>query len=210
MLPRPLTGDARGLGIPLGGPSPNGERDEVIERGGLCVIGAERNRWFRRRDDRLAAWAGRRGEPGESLFIFRDDGAVPRYGPVDRMTGTGTAARRWIRAPRTATTPTERVALAQAEMHAHNQAWRRDLFDFVDLVDEQRRTWSARRRRGLATDPDQVPDLDRRWREHLARVHVLFEKFNAAPGYRLPARQRHRLVARARRHAEQSLWDISP
>jgi preprotein translocase subunit SecA len=205
-----LTGDARGLDIPLGGPTPNGEHDEVVERGGLCVIGAERDRWFRRRDDRLAAWAGRRGEPGESLFIFRDDGAVSRYGLVDRMTGAGTATRRWIRAPRTAITSTERVALAQAERHARNLARSRALFDLLDLVDEQRRTWAARRRRALATDPDQVPELDRRWHEHLVRVHGIFEGLDDAPLNGLPARQRHRLVARARRHAEQSLWDISP
>jgi preprotein translocase subunit SecA len=202
-----LTGDGRGLDIPLGGPSPNGERDEVVERGGLCVIGAERDSWSRRRDDRVAAWAGRRGEPGESHFIFRDDTALLHYGLVYRMSGAGTTPRRRRRGPRAATTPTGRIAQAQAERHARNLAWRRDLFDFLDLVDEQRCTWSARRRHALTADPDQVPDLDRRWREHLARVDLVYEGLNAALGHRLPARQRHRLVARARRQAERSLRD---
>ncbi len=79
-----LTGLARGIDLPLGGAvdQPAGalrstEREQVIEAGGLLVLGAERH-WSRAWDQRLCSWAGRRGEPGQSKFILSEEDRLLR------------------------------------------------------------------------------------------------------------------------------------
>lgn len=57
----------RAMDVMLGGAGA-AERAQVIERGGLCVIGTER--FIEAHDARLRGWAGRRGEPGESMFVL--------------------------------------------------------------------------------------------------------------------------------------------
>ena len=78
----------RGVDIVLGGPdATREERDEIADRGGLCVLGAERFA-NRRLEMHLRGRAGRQGDPGESeLFAsFEDDAAFT-------LLGTATAAR---------------------------------------------------------------------------------------------------------------------
>jgi preprotein translocase subunit SecA len=63
----------RGTDIVLGG-ADGAERDAVADRGGLCVLGAERSA-SRRAELHLRGRAGRQGDPGESRFFlsFEDD-----------------------------------------------------------------------------------------------------------------------------------------
>jgi preprotein translocase subunit SecA len=64
----------RAMDVMLGGAGAT-ERAQVIARGGLCVIGTER--FFEVDDERLRGWAGRRGDPGESMFVLRADDRGP-------------------------------------------------------------------------------------------------------------------------------------
>jgi preprotein translocase subunit SecA len=69
----------RGTDILLGGNPPE-ERERVVERGGLLVIGTTRHE-SRRIDDQLRGRAGRQGDPGESRFILSlEDELLSRYG----------------------------------------------------------------------------------------------------------------------------------
>jgi len=60
----------RGVDIKLGGNPPDEEeRSEVIELGGLFIVGSERHE-SRRIDNQLRGRAGRQGEPGASQFFI--------------------------------------------------------------------------------------------------------------------------------------------
>jgi preprotein translocase subunit SecA len=64
----------RGVDIVLGGSS-GAEREAVADRGGLCVLGTERNS-DRRTELHLRGRAGRQGDPGESLFYLSAEDEV--------------------------------------------------------------------------------------------------------------------------------------
>jgi preprotein translocase subunit SecA len=73
----------RGTDIRLGG-SGEARRDEVLELGGLYVIGTNRHE-SRRIDDQLRGRAGRQGDPGASrFFISLEDDLMQRYG-IERL-----------------------------------------------------------------------------------------------------------------------------
>ena len=82
----------RGVDITLGGPG--GDYDAVADRGGLCVLGTERN-GDRRTELHLRGRAGRQGDPGESLFyLSAEDQSVAsliRAVPKSMMLPDGTA-----------------------------------------------------------------------------------------------------------------------
>src|SRR5262249_9128125 len=73
----------RGVDIVLGGRS-GAEREAVIDLGGLCVLGTERN-GDRRTELHLRGRAGRQGDPGESLFYLSAEdevvGQILKYAP---------------------------------------------------------------------------------------------------------------------------------
>ncbi|MDX1741468.1 MAG: hypothetical protein R3178_09255, partial [Rhodothermales bacterium] len=72
----------RGTDIRLGGRDED-ERDEVVARGGLLVIGTARHE-SRRIDDQLRGRAGRQGDPGTTqFFVSLDDELLVRYGIDD-------------------------------------------------------------------------------------------------------------------------------
>lgn len=73
----------RGVDIVLGGRS-GAEREAVVDLGGLCVLGTERN-GDRRTELHLRGRAGRQGDPGESLFYLSAEdevvGQLMRHSP---------------------------------------------------------------------------------------------------------------------------------
>ena len=74
----------RGTDIKLGGDPPD-EREPVVARGGLYVIGTNRHE-SRRIDDQLRGRAGRQGDPGQSrFFISLEDDLMERYGIGDLL-----------------------------------------------------------------------------------------------------------------------------
>jgi preprotein translocase subunit SecA len=69
----------RGTDILLGGNPPR-SREQVVELGGLCVIGTTRHE-ARRIDNQLRGRAGRQGDPGSSRFLISlQDDLLVRFG----------------------------------------------------------------------------------------------------------------------------------
>src|SRR3954453_19990061 len=60
------------------------EHDEVVERGGLYVLGTERHE-SRRIDNQLRGRSGRQGDPGESLFYLSLEDDLMRFFASDRI-----------------------------------------------------------------------------------------------------------------------------
>lgn len=81
----------RGVDIKLGGPTATPEEmQEVIDLGGLFVLGTERHE-ARRIDNQLRGRAGRQGDPGETqFFVSMEDSLMRVFGGdrVKRLMGT--------------------------------------------------------------------------------------------------------------------------
>lgn len=76
----------RGVDIILGGnPSTEQEANNVLELGGLCVIGTERHE-SRRIDNQLRGRSGRLGDPGLTQFyLSMEDDLLRVFGKMDKM-----------------------------------------------------------------------------------------------------------------------------
>ncbi len=127
----------RGVDIVLGGSS-GAEREAVADRGGLCVLGTERN-GNRRTELHLRGRAGRQGDPGESLFyLSAEDEAVGHLIPHAPKSALfdGESFKQLSRALDKAQF---RWAAFQAQSYLGNAA-----FDEV-LADQQRVVYAERR-----------------------------------------------------------------
>ncbi|WP_127503435.1 accessory Sec system translocase SecA2 [Actinoplanes solisilvae] len=187
----------RGVDIRLGG-SAETDRDQVVELGGLYVIGAGRHD-SRRVDDQLRGRAGRQGDPGGSVFfVSLEDELVTRHAgdilPASpRMDMDGVVHDDQVDY---AVEHAQRVAEG-VNHEIHRNTWR------YSVVIEQQRVALAERRERLLTsevatimllerspekakelDEDVLSDaaraialfhLDRLWVEHLAELSEVRE-----------------------------------
>ncbi|MCL3778646.1 MULTISPECIES: preprotein translocase subunit SecA [unclassified Actinomyces] len=124
------------------------EHDEVVELGGLYVLGTERHE-SRRIDNQLRGRSGRQGDPGESRFYLsmEDD--------LMRMFGTS-GAERIMRSdaypddvPLESKIVTRLIASAQSQVEARNYEIRKNVLKYDDVMTEQREKVYDERRRVL-------------------------------------------------------------
>ncbi|NUT35751.1 MAG: accessory Sec system translocase SecA2 [Hamadaea sp.] len=208
----------RGTDIRLGGKDEK-DRDQVVEQGGLYVIGAGRHD-SRRVDDQLRGRAGRQGDPGGSVFFVSPEDTLivrnsePFDGPTaadGRMSG-----------------PAVDYAVSHAQKVAEGVAFEihRNTWKYGILVERQRQLLAVRRRELLHTDLaaqwireankedwDEVVEavgeeqaertarqlalavLDRGWADHLAMLSDVREGVHLrALGRQDPLDEYHRLA----------------
>jgi preprotein translocase subunit SecA len=142
------------------------EHDEVVARGGLCVIGTERHE-SRRIDNQLRGRSGRQGDPGESKFFLslEDD--------LMRMFATKTVASLMDRlnlpddVPITHRLVTRAIANAQRQVEAQNFERRKNVLKYDEVMNKQREVIYATRRRILEGEPK---DLNEQTKGFLADV----------------------------------------
>ncbi len=141
----------RGTDIVLGAGDPEA-RERVAGLGGLYVIGTNRHE-SRRIDDQLRGRAGRQGDPGASrFFISLEDDLIRRYGVMELI-----PKARWPAARETAVDdPLVRreIARAQRIIEGQNFEIRKTLWNYSEMVDEQRRMVHARRQAYLRGEAD--------------------------------------------------------
>ncbi|NMO55476.1 accessory Sec system translocase SecA2 [Actinoplanes sp. TBRC 11911] len=187
----------RGVDIRLGG-SDEADRDEVVELGGLFVIGSGRHD-SRRVDDQLRGRAGRQGDPGGSVFfVSLEDELVTRHAgdalPASpRMDMDGVVHDDQVEY---AVEHAQRVAEG-VNHEIHRNTWR-----YSVVIEQQRVALAERRERLLTseiaaimllerssekakeTDEDVLSEaaraialfhLDRLWAEHLAELNEVRE-----------------------------------
>jgi preprotein translocase subunit SecA len=169
----------RGVDIILGG-ADGAERDEVVDRGGLCVLGAERPP-SRRLELHMRGRAGRQGDPGEAKFFVSFDDELVK----------GAVGKTVALVSRTLTEGLESKALSgglnrtQARAAAHMAAWLAEGCEFDQVLADQRDVIYAQRapaasgadlggqvgklidtmvRAEFAAAADQGLDADRFWR----------------------------------------------
>ncbi len=135
---------------------------EVIEAGGLHVIGSERHE-SRRIDNQLRGRSGRQGDPGSSRFYLSLQDDLMRIFASDKVGGLmkklgmerGEAIEHpWV---------TRAIENAQRKVEGHNFDIRKQLLEYDDVANDQRKVIYAQRNEMMAADD--LSDIVRNIRE---------------------------------------------
>ena len=112
--------------------------DEVLALGGLHIIGTERHE-SRRIDNQLRGRAGRQGDPGSSRFYLSLEDNLMRIFAADwvqkAMRGMGMKETDVIESGLV----TKQIQNAQRKVESHNFDIRKNLLDFDDVANDQRK-----------------------------------------------------------------------
>ncbi|MDX7892986.1 preprotein translocase subunit SecA [Aeromonas caviae] len=125
--------------------------DEVLAAGGLHIIGTERHE-SRRIDNQLRGRSGRQGDPGSSRFYLSMEDTLMRIFASDRVTGMmkklgmeeGEAIEHpWV---------TKAIENAQRKVEGRNFDIRKNLLEFDDVANDQRKVVYEQRNELLDTN----------------------------------------------------------
>lgn len=132
------------------------EKEKVLALGGLRIIGTERHE-SRRVDNQLRGRSGRQGDPGSSRFFLSLEDDLLRIFGSDKIVGwmermgledDEPIEHRWI---------TRSIENAQKKVEGHNFNIRKNLLEYDDIMNLQRKAVYAMRRRAL--EGDNVRDM---------------------------------------------------
>ncbi len=122
------------------------EHDEVVELGGLYVLGSERHE-SRRIDNQLRGRSGRQGDPGESRFYLSLDDDLMR------LFGNTRATAAFKNGPEDEALDfkilSSAIERAQTQIESRNAEMRKNVLKYDDVMNEQRTAVYAERRRIL-------------------------------------------------------------
>ena len=124
------------------------EHDEVVELGGLYVLGTERHE-SRRIDNQLRGRSGRQGDPGESRFYLSMEDDLMRMfasGLAQRIMASGAYPDD---VPLESKMVTRGIAGAQRQVESRNYEIRKNVLKYDDVMTEQREKVYSERRRVL-------------------------------------------------------------
>jgi preprotein translocase subunit SecA len=138
----------RGVDIILGGTLPDKptkkqqeewqkNHDEVVEAGGLYVIGTERHE-SRRIDNQLRGRAGRQGDPGDTVFFVSLEDDMMRIFGGDQIAKLMTMLKFPEDQPLSHPMVTRSMEQAQVKVEGFNFDIRKHLVDFDDVLNKQR------------------------------------------------------------------------
>ncbi|VAW81844.1 Protein translocase subunit SecA [hydrothermal vent metagenome] len=124
---------------------------QVLDAGGLHIVGTERHE-SRRVDNQLRGRSGRQGDAGSSRFYLSLEDNLMRIFASERVSGLmqklgmqeGEAIEHpWV---------SKAIANAQRKVEAHNFNIRKNLLEFDDVANDQRRVIYEQRNELMATD----------------------------------------------------------
>jgi preprotein translocase subunit SecA len=124
------------------------EHDEVVQLGGLHVIGTERHE-SRRIDNQLRGRAGRQGDPGSTKFFLSLEDNLLRIFGGDRVAGLMSAFRVEEDMPIESKMLTRSLEGAQKKVETFYYDTRKQVFEYDEVMNNQRRAIYAERRRVL-------------------------------------------------------------
>ncbi|MFQ5643564.1 MAG: preprotein translocase subunit SecA [Thiogranum sp.] len=125
--------------------------EAVLAAGGLHIIGTERHE-SRRVDNQLRGRAGRQGDPGSSRFYLSLEDSLMRIFASDRVSGLmqklgmqeGEAIEHpWV---------SKAIENAQRKVEGHNFGIRKNLLEYDDVANDQRKVVYEQRNELMATD----------------------------------------------------------
>ena len=113
------------------------EHDEVVELGGLHILGTERHE-ARRIDNQLRGRAGRQGDPGSSRFYLSLQDDLMRIFGGEKMQNLMLKLGMEEDMPIESGLITKRISAAQEAVEAQNFAARKHLIEYDDVMNKQR------------------------------------------------------------------------
>ena len=124
------------------------EHDEVVDLGGLYVLGTERHE-SRRIDNQLRGRSGRQGDPGESLFYLSLQDDLMRLFAAQRIEAIMNRFKWPEDEPITARIVSRAIENAQKQVEAINFERRKNVLKYDEVMNTQRRIIYGDRRRIL-------------------------------------------------------------
>jgi preprotein translocase subunit SecA len=124
------------------------EHEEVVNAGGLHVIGTERHE-SRRIDNQLRGRAGRQGDPGSTRFFLSLEDNLLRIFGGDRLKGMMELFRVEEDMPIESKMLTRSLEGAQKKVETFYYDTRKQVFEYDEVMNNQRRAIYAERRRVL-------------------------------------------------------------
>lgn len=124
------------------------EHEEVVSLGGLHVMGTERHE-SRRIDNQLRGRAGRQGDPGSTKFFLSLQDNLLRIFGGDRVAGLMNAFRVEEDMPIESGILTRSLEGAQKKVETYYYDMRKQVFEYDEVMNNQRRAIYAERRRVL-------------------------------------------------------------
>jgi preprotein translocase subunit SecA len=126
--------------------------EAVLAAGGLHIIGTERHE-SRRIDNQLRGRAGRQGDPGSSRFYLSlEDNLMRIFGDPERvkrwLQGAGMKEGEMIESRML----TKQIERAQRKVEAHNFDARKNLLEYDDVANDQRKVIYAQRTELMAAE----------------------------------------------------------
>ena len=142
----------------------NAEHEQVVELGGLYVVGSERHE-SRRIDNQLRGRSGRQGDPGESRFYLSLQDDLMRLFKADLIERVLLVLNVPDDVPIENKQVTNSVASAQEMVESQNFEMRKNVLKYDDVMNRQRHTIYGDRRRVL-----EGADVDEQLRAAAAKV----------------------------------------
>ncbi len=124
------------------------QHDRVVAVGGLHIIGTERHE-SRRIDNQLRGRAGRQGDPGSSQFFISMQDDLMRLFGSDKLTGMIAKLGVGEQEPIEAGILTGQIENAQKRIEARNYEIRKNVLQYDDVMNEQRKEIYDQRRQVL-------------------------------------------------------------
>ncbi|WP_353153074.1 preprotein translocase subunit SecA, partial [Herminiimonas fonticola] len=124
--------------------------DQVVAAGGLHIIGTERHE-SRRVDNQLRGRAGRQGDPGSSRFYLSLDDALLRIFAGDRVRAIMDRLKMPEGEPIEAGIVSRSIESAQRKVEARNFDIRKQLLEYDDVANDQRKVIYQQRNELLET-----------------------------------------------------------
>ena len=140
------------------------EHEQVVDLGGLYVVGSERHE-SRRIDNQLRGRSGRQGDPGESRFYLSLQDDLMRLFQADLIERVLLALNVPDDVPIENKQVTNSVAKAQEMVESQNFEMRKNVLKYDDVMNRQRHTIYGDRRRVL-----EGADVDEQLRSAAAKV----------------------------------------
>jgi preprotein translocase subunit SecA len=125
------------------------EKVQVIEAGGLHILGTERHE-SRRIDNQLRGRSGRQGDPGSSRFYLSLEDDLLRIFGSDRIAGLMGKLGMEEDVPIEHRMVSRAIENAQKKVEAHNFEIRKHILEYDDVMNQQRKVIYEQRRQILA------------------------------------------------------------
>jgi len=146
------------------------EHQEVVQAGGLHILGTERHE-SRRIDNQLRGRSGRQGDPGSSRFYLSLEDDLMRIFGGERIKGLMLRLGMEEGVPIESRLVSKRIEAAQKSVEGHNFTIRKHLLEYDDVMNKQREAvYSQRRQLLMGFDGDTPEEQNKNQRDYILGI----------------------------------------